>query len=173
MIIHKMPKLSLDDKGSLLVEYGHFEWEPGDVSVCEEVQAWALEEPNQTLPLTQHSRGQGGRMSDVAIDESRCVLCHGTKPNPDWVGNQTTSPDGFSVEMWLCPSEFHAPWPEDCRVYWGSHGCRLQRGHDGFHECDCCDCLDHDRDHDERGCVARAPFYGPQTSFYGEDATRD
>lgn len=23
-----------------------------------------------------------------------------------------------------------------CRVYWGSHGCQLDRGHEGPHRCD-------------------------------------
>lgn len=42
--------------------------------------------------------------------------------------------------------------PPTCRVYWGSHGCRLPRGHDGQHEC----------------CVT-APYHGRLTRFYGED----
>jgi hypothetical protein len=64
-----------------------------------------------------------------------------------------------------------------CRVYWGSHGCRFERGHDGQHECECA------RDEagnpvprvqeDEDGeflNVGRAPYYGPDTRFYGEEA---
>jgi hypothetical protein len=58
----------------------------------------------------------------------------------------------------------------DCRVFWGSHGCHLPRGHEGPHDCGCCECEDHERDHEEEGCVATAPFYGPETRFYGEDA---
>lgn len=63
-----------------------------------------------------------------------------------------------------------------CRVYWGSHGCHRPRGHDPAvpHECDCCDCGEH---HPYPGwpdtgvrCVARAPYYGPDTRFYGEEA---
>ena len=27
---------------------------------------------------------------------------------------------------------------ERCRVYWGGHGCKQVRGHDGPHACDCC-----------------------------------
>ena len=27
----------------------------------------------------------------------------------------------------------------ECRVYWGSHGCDLPRGHDGEHVCDIVD----------------------------------
>lgn len=62
---------------------------------------------------------------------------------------------------------------EACRVYWGSHGCELERGHDGPHACDCCDCPDfHTGDPDAEGvmCVAGPPYYGPETVFYGEDA---
>jgi hypothetical protein len=62
-----------------------------------------------------------------------------------------------------------------CRVYWGSHGCHLERGHDPDCECDCCECENHpDPDPDNPGCapscVAKAPYYGPETRFYGEDA---
>ena len=47
-----------------------------------------------------------------------------------------------------------------CRVYWGSHGCHLERGHDGPHLCD------------EDCSVGAPPYYGPDvvTRFYGEDA---
>lgn len=61
----------------------------------------------------------------------------------------------------------------DHQVYWGSHGCRFDRGHDGPCGCDCCECPDHERDHLEQGCVAKAPYYddfGSPTQFYGEDA---
>lgn len=58
----------------------------------------------------------------------------------------------------------------DCRVFWGSHGCGLERGHNGPHWCDCCECPDHETDHDEEGCVAGPPYYGPKMRFYGEDA---
>jgi hypothetical protein len=43
---------------------------------------------------------------------------------------------------------------QDCRVYWGSHGCDLERGHDGQHVCGC----------------GTPPYYGADTNFYGEDA---
>lgn len=65
-----------------------------------------------------------------------------------------------------------------CDVYWGSHGCRFARGHDGACACDCCDCPDGHHDGveapelvDEPGvtCVARPPYYGPATRFYGDD----
>lgn len=66
----------------------------------------------------------------------------------------------------------------DCRVYWGSHGCDLERGHEGSHVCACCDCPPghHDGvtapylvDDPDVLCVSRAPYYGPDTNFYGED----
>ena len=67
----------------------------------------------------------------------------------------------------------------DCRVYWGSHGCNLERGHEGGHVCPCCDCppgrhngVDAPTLVDDDGviCVSREPYYGPETYFYGEDA---
>jgi hypothetical protein len=58
----------------------------------------------------------------------------------------------------------------DCRVYWGSHGCSFQRGHDGPCVC-CCDCPDGGpHPNPETGCVGGPPYYGPETRFYGEDA---
>ena len=57
-----------------------------------------------------------------------------------------------------------------CRVYWGSHGCGLERGHEGECDCGCCDCGENHPDAgDGVACVAKAPYYGPQTRFYGED----
>lgn len=58
-----------------------------------------------------------------------------------------------------------------CRVYWGSHGCDRERGHEGTCECDCCDCPEGTHPNPEPGvlCVAKAPYYGPGTRFYGED----
>lgn len=59
-----------------------------------------------------------------------------------------------------------------CQVYWGSHGCELSRGHEGDCECTCCECINHPDDYDTIGylCVAKAPYYGPETNFYGDDA---
>ena len=60
-----------------------------------------------------------------------------------------------------------------CRVFWGSHGCRHPRGHapEIPHECDCCDCGDSHPDAGENAlCVAKPPYYGLATHFYGEDA---
>ena len=61
-----------------------------------------------------------------------------------------------------------------CRVYWGSHGCHEPRGHppEVPHACDCCECPDHPHhpQEDKWMCVARPPYYGPDTRFYGEDA---
>jgi hypothetical protein len=61
-----------------------------------------------------------------------------------------------------------------CRIYWGSHGCYLERGHEGPHWC-CCDCKDHNNQpNDEASCVGAYPYYGrPETNFYGEDAADD
>lgn len=54
-----------------------------------------------------------------------------------------------------------------CRVYWGSHGCRFERGHDGPHECECA-AAEHEAEGIEN--VGAPPYYGPDTWFYGEDA---
>lgn len=55
---------------------------------------------------------------------------------------------------------------QDCRVYWGSHGCFKRRGHRGHCLCDC-EC----KRHPDPGsfCVCAYPYYGPDTKFYGED----
>jgi hypothetical protein len=62
----------------------------------------------------------------------------------------------------------------DCRVYWGSHGCRRPRGHDGPHECQCArDAHGHllpRHDHEGTLNAGAEPFYGADTRFYGEDA---
>lgn len=54
----------------------------------------------------------------------------------------------------------------DCRVYWGSHGCQFERGHEQPCRCDCCgdDCGP-----EHNGCAGSPPYYGPDTHFYGED----
>lgn len=62
-----------------------------------------------------------------------------------------------------------------CRVYWGSHGCCLPRGHDGPHLCECANGEDGPTD-PRADTVADAinvgapPYYGPETTFYGDDA---
>lgn len=66
----------------------------------------------------------------------------------------------------------------DCRVYWGSHGCIFERGHDGPCLCTCTfvdddptkPLLPHMDDDPENGNVGRPPYYGSDTWFYGEDA---
>jgi hypothetical protein len=70
-----------------------------------------------------------------------------------------------------------AGYAPHCRVFWGSHGCQYPRGHppEVPHSCDCCECEDHpDPDPVNPGCkpscVAKPPYYGKQTRFYGEDA---
>ena len=59
--------------------------------------------------------------------------------------------------------------PTECDTFWGSHGCQLERGHDGHHNC-CCECVDHP----DPGslCVGTHPYYGPSvpTYFFGADA---
>lgn len=61
----------------------------------------------------------------------------------------------------------------DCRVYWGSHGCELERGHDGPHICECAHDDDYDPvtrlDADGVRNVGAPPYYGEGTKFYGED----
>jgi len=64
-----------------------------------------------------------------------------------------------------------------CDVNWGSHACQFPRGHEGAHECSCCECPDHEATqgvaYDEDGeyvCVAKPPYYGPDTQFHGKDA---
>jgi hypothetical protein len=62
-----------------------------------------------------------------------------------------------------------------CDVGWGSHACQHVRGHEGDHEgdheCDCCDCENHP-DPGPVMCVAKPPYYGDITRFYGADAER-
>lgn len=69
----------------------------------------------------------------------------------------------------------------DCRVYWGTHACSLDRGHEGTHKCTCCECPEGAHDGVTApniegipftSCVGQAPYYGPEyeTILYGEDA---
>lgn len=55
-----------------------------------------------------------------------------------------------------------------CEVYWGSHGCCRPVGHRGLCCCICCECPPGIFHQEE--CVAYAPYYGPETRFYGDDA---
>lgn len=78
----------------------------------------------------------------------------------------------------LCAAQLASPAATTgCRVYWGSHGCKLERGHDGPHLCSCTDDPGIDPETkeyiDDPGCfnVGAPPYYGPETRFYGEDAT--
>lgn len=80
--------------------------------------------------------------------------------------------------IWEQVSDNGSMTTNTCRVFWGSHGCELERGHAGHHECDCCDCPNHeatqghavDEDGDEFLCVGKHPYFGPSTRFFGEDA---
>lgn len=61
-----------------------------------------------------------------------------------------------------------------CRVYWGTHGCQNDRGHDPIelpHKCECCTHNTHDGSF--KNCVGGPPYYGPATVFYGEDVPRE
>ena len=56
----------------------------------------------------------------------------------------------------------------DCHVYWGTHGCHLERGHPADVPCRCdCECVSHPAD--DSGCVCAYPYYGDETRFWGED----
>lgn len=86
----------------------------------------------------------------------------------DW----TDATESFSTNSFeATPRGLTAVTP--CRVYWGSHGCDLERGHVAPHDCMCCECpLDTKNHLKEQGCVSTAPYYGWRTLFYGEDAPR-
>lgn len=88
-------------------------------------------------------------------------------------------PDGMTTVEFLTALPPPAALAFDpCRVYWGSHGCDLERGHverEGTpHDCGCCDCGEHhpypEWPETWAKCVAKEPYYGPETNFYGEDA---
>lgn len=82
------------------------------------------------------------------------------------VATRTVTENGEVVERTQYPLERRPEGWEPCRVYWGSHGCDLERGHDGH--CECCCCCD--GEHEGGGsCVGMHPYYGPETRFYGED----
>lgn len=108
-------------------------------------------------------------MADIVIcpecAAGKCRNCDGTTWD-DTTDAPTTCPCTHSVPIGVAAAT--------CRVYWGTHGCGLLRGHDPAvtpHECvTCCDCGDHAVDHEAAGCVALPPYYGPETWFYGEDA---
>lgn len=60
-----------------------------------------------------------------------------------------------------------------CDVFWGSHGCVLDAGHDGQHWCDCCPRRWTHRFHRDRlGCVGTWPYYGEGTAFFRFDDIR-
>jgi len=66
--------------------------------------------------------------------------------------------------------------PRRCGICWGSHGCKLERGHEGPHLCCCAvpdwkDYIDQGGYEDEEGVlnVGAPPYYGPETYFYGDE----
>jgi hypothetical protein len=88
---------------------------------------------------------------------------------PDYTTVSTTEPVVIEIPF----PQARPPGFESCDVYWGSHGCHQPRGHQGDCECDCCECGEH-HPHPHWPdtsllCVARAPYYGPDTRFYGDD----
>jgi hypothetical protein len=76
---------------------------------------------------------------------------------------------GEAVLVRAIRAALHAEFPY-CRVYWGSHGCGLDRGHPGHHVCTSCkEAEDYEPGHP--GEVGDFPYYGPEyTNFWGEDA---
>jgi hypothetical protein len=65
-----------------------------------------------------------------------------------------------------------------CEVFWGSHGCNLEKGHEGFHRCCCTDPEEGEvidpvtrtyvgGEMDGVLNVGTWPYYGPETKFYG------
>lgn len=50
-----------------------------------------------------------------------------------------------------------------CNVFWGTHGCDFELGHEGPCKCECY--LDSANWDD--GEVGGPPYYGPNTVFYG------
>jgi hypothetical protein len=98
---------------------------------------------------------------------------HGSPQGPHWPWAREGWRFAGLTERVTIEAPFPKPRPagfEHCRVYWGSHGCDLARGHADDCECDCCEC---GGSHPDAGdgvlCVAKAPYYGPETRFYGED----
>jgi hypothetical protein len=118
-----------------------------------------------------------------AIGHQITVAGTGTEPSTTWTDISAPDPTATIqfAEAWPAVTievPFPPPRPpgfKPCRVYWGSHGCHLERGHLEPCRCNCCDCTNHpDPDPDNPGsapsCVAGPPYYGPCTRFYGEDA---
>jgi hypothetical protein len=85
----------------------------------------------------------------------------------EMVATETHTRNGEIVQRSQYPLERRPEGWEACRVYWGSHGCDLARGHEGPCDCGCCECESHPDP--DSGCVGKFPYYGPDTNFYGED----
>ena len=121
---------------------------------------------NRGLRVRPDRNGNRWKRGVVGVpDEVATMIPNAVSAGPSAI----TFADGarITVEFQEVPeSERYTPH----EVYWGSHGCHLRPDHEGFCECDCCDCRNHARDHERRGCVAKHPYYGPDTRFYGDDA---
>lgn len=111
----------------------------------------------------------GGEMSDKPMQHERIVHADGTETYIEF-------PDGApgGTTIWEFDPD---PRERPCRVYWGSHGCMLERDHDGPHICSCAPRGALERGYltaDERadGNVGAPPYYSEATNFWGEDAVR-
>lgn len=150
----------------------------------EEREAWKaeLKERYGIRCIGDEERPQQPAWPDyVAEGDAWQVVSEYAMASPDLV-HWYEKPDGMTMAEFtdsLPEPVATDPAFEPCRVYWGSHGCDLERGHaerDGTpHDCGCCDCGEHHPypDWPDEGvrCVAKPPYYGDKTRFYGEDAT--
>lgn len=83
---------------------------------------------------------------------------------------------------WFLTRDPERPYSQPaCRVYWGTHGCCLPRGHEAMgigHFCECAWWWDQPQDAAARASDAAEgiynpgapPHYGKHTGYYGEDA---
>ena len=126
------------------------------------------------------SRFDAAEASELQLRTYRwsSILCHRNGWSSHTSGHLLDGDIRWEVTKWVPPRKCRPgearPGEPDCRVYWGSHGCCLVRGHDGPHMCECA--WDDDNrllphaDESDNGNVGCAPYYGPDTRFYGEDA---
>jgi hypothetical protein len=142
--------------------------------------------------MTDHiCHGNVALMSGSDMPGTVCMICGGTyqfnAPLGRWLrwdGDDWVAYDPGPMPRRETEVERALRFQLLCQVYWGSHGCHLVNGHDPGpepgnpgHECDCCDCVNHpdpdpENPNSEPSCVAKWPYYGPSTTFYGEDAPK-